>query len=728
MASPTKSPTKPRADLRRGLSRSENETTPVTPPTRFISSNLSTPGSAYGKEDDAVIIELSPRYLKAGIEGESHPQIRYDFTPEKAQKLGDYRQYLPGYTRQESKNGAWGEGHELWRNDLKNFDLGLLSDKVERAVREIYNKHLLLDTGHARLVLVVPGLLPHPVLATILQTILERWSFPTVTLFPTPVTALVAAGVRSGLVIEIGWEETTVTAVYEYREVFARRSTRASKLLTRKFVEWAEKRLPHGCMLDLETVEEFLARIARHVCDDKEKQAADNTGTSDTIDVQWPTSSFTQQVTFLRSELKAEIQQSLLGNDIEEEGHADDEELPVQQVIYNVLLNLPPDIRGICISRMMFIGDGADQLGLQSLITKSFSRHLEAKGWSTIQGKKVRRRREGLSELAQGRVQPVDVRHSDTIWTEKAETEERYLREKHKHIQPATYGVVRQIDTLGSWAGASLLGTLKVKSFVEIQRERFLSHGLVGASRDLDLNTQTADTPPASPTSPTEYDQALANRQPRIQIDENGVHDFDLRRRQSEAAGSKKLRKFSRQSQPNSISSMTDIERIPSNGSDTSSLRKRFSALLPGGKSEVQKANSIRSTRTSLEVQEDPLPETKKELEIRLNHHLSELDILKKTINSANDVIRQHYDRYEIMQTRGLTDMTRAMQMQEDLIHQARKNRDSWVEFVSFHRRQIVRIKHKRIEIELDAGLEPTLPQVYKQLWGDDEWSRLFMS
>lgn len=248
---------------------------------------------------------------------------------------------------------------------------------------------------------------------------------------------------------------------------------------------------------------------------------------------------------------------------------------------------------------------------------------------------------------------------------------------------------------------------------------------------------QATDTPPDSPLSPA--NQSFSRH--RIHIDDKGVHDFDSKRdfdfRRPTSSHGNKLRKFSRQSQPSSISSTRDMaidlpQRTPSDGSDTASLRKRFSALLPGNRSsqELQKSNSIssRSAHSSIDFTEDPLPDTKKELEVRLNYHLSELDILKKTINAANDVIRQHSDRYEILQTRGLTDMRLSMQTQELLIHQARKNRDSWADFVSFHRRQLERIKHKRIEIEREAGLEPTLPQVYKQMWGDEEWQRLFLA
>ena len=110
-----------------------------------------------------MILELSPRYIKAGLEGESHPIARYDFRPSETRRVGDYRQFLPGHARtNEALDERWGRGYELWRNDVKDLDLGLLSDKLERAVREIYNKYLLQDAGNSRLILVVPSLIAHP--------------------------------------------------------------------------------------------------------------------------------------------------------------------------------------------------------------------------------------------------------------------------------------------------------------------------------------------------------------------------------------------------------------------------------------------------------------------------------------------------------------------------------------------------------------------------------------
>ncbi|KAK5938734.1 hypothetical protein PMZ80_008926 [Knufia obscura] len=490
MADTPRSPTKPSASAtkdeisRRGLSRSENASTPVTPPARYISSNFSTPGSTYGKEEDAIIIELSPRYLKAGIESESHPQCRYEFRPTNAKRLGDYRQWLPGYTAPKESPEKWGEGYELWRNDLKDFDLGLLGDKLERAVREVYNKNLLIDAGNARLVLVVPSVLPHPVLSTILQTLFERWAYSSITLLPTPAIALISAGLRSGLVVDVGWEETVVTAVYEYREVRTHRSTRAMRLLTKNFAAWAKTVLNPGHRLDLDTVESFLKRVGTRVLGEQSEETA--LSSSDQLQIEWPTETFTQPVTFSCGKIRENLTQTLFGK--AQEVHPDDEEVPLHQLIYNALLLLPSDIRGICISRIVFIGEGSENTGIPAVVLKAFSELLERRGWTEVQGQKLRKKREGLSELAQARTQSTDARHDDFILSDKAIPEERYLREKAKHSQPPVHGAVRQVDTLGSWAGASLLTTLKVKSFVEIQRDKFVSHGLSGASRDFDMS------------------------------------------------------------------------------------------------------------------------------------------------------------------------------------------------------------------------------------------------
>jgi hypothetical protein len=34
----------------------------------------------------------------------------------------------------------WGKDHELWQYDVRGVDLGLVGDKIERALREAFTK------------------------------------------------------------------------------------------------------------------------------------------------------------------------------------------------------------------------------------------------------------------------------------------------------------------------------------------------------------------------------------------------------------------------------------------------------------------------------------------------------------------------------------------------------------------------------------------------------------
>jgi hypothetical protein len=49
-------------------------------------------------------------------------------------------------------------------------------------------------------------------------------------------------------------------------------------------------------------------------------------------------------------------------------------------------------------------------------------------------------------------------------------------------------GTIRGVETLGAWAGASLVAQQRIKGIVEIDRDRYLQHGLQGASREKEVS------------------------------------------------------------------------------------------------------------------------------------------------------------------------------------------------------------------------------------------------
>lgn len=478
---------------------------PHTPTSRFISSTYSSPGSTFRQEEDAVIIELDPRGIAAGFEGESGPQCFISFTPDNGRRVGDYRQWLPGHHGSNKKIADTVSEYELWQDNIASpgrpLDLGLLEDKLERAVREAYNTYLLTDAGAARMVLVLPSLVPLPILSTILTLLFERWKYASISLLPMPTMCLAAAGLRSGIVIDLGWEATTVTPVYEYRELKQWQSTRAMKMLTlqvgdRLRIIAEQQTVPEDQPLkcDLEFVEDTIRRLAR--CEnphDGEKTTTEGVQdltlaeapSENTVTLDWPSTASTYSVSFSQSEINQLADQCFFGTS--EQDCPDDEEQPLGRLLYQSLLQLPPDIRALCISRLTFTGRGASIPGLKDRIVSELKKEIAKHGWTSVRGAIIHKQRKGLAEVAQNRSTAADMRFDTILPAGKDYVEEKLQKQRAKDTQPVQ-GDARVVDSLGAWAGASLLTSLKVKGVVEIERNKFLDHGLSGASRDSDVS------------------------------------------------------------------------------------------------------------------------------------------------------------------------------------------------------------------------------------------------
>ena len=113
-----------------------------TRPVRAISSNFASP-STLRAEEDYVIIELGSRSLRAGFAGDVLPKAVIGFGPEEQRRAGDYRKWQAGHDadwRKREQGQEWGEAHELWKLDLRGVNLGLVGDKIERALREAFTK------------------------------------------------------------------------------------------------------------------------------------------------------------------------------------------------------------------------------------------------------------------------------------------------------------------------------------------------------------------------------------------------------------------------------------------------------------------------------------------------------------------------------------------------------------------------------------------------------------
>ncbi|KAI9673823.1 MAG: hypothetical protein M1829_003941 [Trizodia sp. TS-e1964] len=428
------------------IGASEAPHTPARPSSHLYSL------SGLRSEEELLVFEFGARWLRAGPADESSPRCQIGFGPEQQRREGDYRQWMVGRELGPNKRRCsrdWGATHELWRMDLREVNLGLIEDKVERAVREAFSN-------------------------------------ASITIFSPATLTTLAAGLRSALVIDIGWAETVVTGIFEYREIICNRSQRAGKGLSREMGRTLALQLrksrgletaDNSQMTDREILDEISfeeceevlvrmgwsksfkeARTERPPLQPRKSQGplswiglskADlEQSTTDpvmSIPLQSPNTPATLKLPF--STFAEPIDSVLFVGDDAAHDALDDHELSVHMLAYRTLLSLPIDIRKECLPRIIITGGTSNIPGLKERIIDEISALIKERSWNNV-------RQRGLI-VTLGEINKV----------------------------PAERGL-RCVESLGPWAGGSLAASLKIKSLVEIEKDKFMQHGLAGVSRD----------------------------------------------------------------------------------------------------------------------------------------------------------------------------------------------------------------------------------------------------
>ncbi len=542
---------KPSSSVRPGLAHLQPDpTSPHTPQQRTVSSAFSSPSISYRAEEEALIFELGARHLSAGFTGESYPRCKLGFGPEESRRVGDYRRWLPEYDerpRRKQPVDTWGNEYELWQMDMRGTDLGIIEDKIERAVREAFTKYLLLDPKSRRLIVILPSIMPHQLLSTVLNTLFNNFQPPSITLLSSPIMSTVAAGCRSGLVVDIGWSEAIITSVYDYREVHQLRTTRAMRMLTLEMAKLLEKydkctkneesmatvknprvvqtvedESPASLNIDLDQAEEVTIRMAwcnsrtnaasiptpENTSDKRglepinEEQPNETRSATDSTEdplVSLPSpSSRRHGISIPFSQLSQAVEAALLATS-KQRHDLDDHEQPLHTLIYKSLLFLPPDVRSVCMSRIIFTGGGSNIPGLKGRLLYELSTMAQERGWDVVEGKAADERRRRLREISSNRQkatstaggilkEPSAGKLASGMPQDANFIDEKLQREREKESKPTVSGIIRSVETLGAWAGGSLLANLRIKGVVEIEKDSFLQHGLAGARKEVDTN------------------------------------------------------------------------------------------------------------------------------------------------------------------------------------------------------------------------------------------------
>ena len=394
--------------------------------------------------------------------------------------------------------------------------------------------------------MVLSSVLPIPLLSAVLDSLFTNFQPPNISLMSAPALSAVAAGLRSALVVDIGWAETVVTGVYEYREVQCTRSVRGSKLLAEDmFKMLAEANEPELSredsgqtksdegirqLISFEECEEVIARMAwckpaktynskapvRGLTPVKEEDEFRSSVRSLTINeeadgdqiVSIPLSSTTPprilRLPFSKLADPCESALFAFGRSAQD---LDDEETPLHLLVYRSLLQLPVDLRSICMSRIVFVGGGSKVIGLKGRILGEVAALVDERGWDPVQGKAVEQFRNNSylqrARSRQATTEPAEVLQESEntsipitnsaafIDQESDPIEEQLRREANKRTKPVDRGNLRAIESLGAWSGGSLLSQLKIPAVSTIDREQWLQHGVAGASRTVEVSVGT---------------------------------------------------------------------------------------------------------------------------------------------------------------------------------------------------------------------------------------------
>ncbi|PSN71922.1 actin-like ATPase domain-containing protein [Corynespora cassiicola Philippines] len=505
---------------------------PRTPLLRSTSSLFGSPGGGFRSEDDYVIVELGSRFVRGGIPGESTPRCTLPFSPDEQRRAGDYRQWDPVHaqTRRKRKRGQeWGQEYELYRMDLSQVDLGLVEDKFERAMREAYSKYFLLDTKPRRILLCLPPRMPHPLMSSILDVLFGSFQAPNITLMSSPVLSTVAAGLRSALVVDIGWAETLVTAVCEYREVHERRTVRAGKLLSEEMAKVLNAELDgesdpnhQKTEVSFEEAEEVLTRVGW--CKSKprsnrrtlyfparaspvlEEFEDAREAPEPVVTIPFPRHNPPTELPISFASLAKPAENALFAPDCTL-SEFDENELPLHHLIYRALLSLPMDVRRLCMSRIVITGGVSAMPGLKTRILAELDALVQTKGWDPVRNygsasakheQKIRSMRENLElHKEEGEDKVAESLDPDKPLPAGLQVpEEDLIDAKLSHLalrngpppQSLVGGTIRGVETLGAWAGASLVAQLRIRGIVDIDKDRYLQYGLQGATREKEIS------------------------------------------------------------------------------------------------------------------------------------------------------------------------------------------------------------------------------------------------
>lgn len=403
--------------LRAGQSSSNTSGTAFSPdrrPTKHGKPSLTV--------DNIVVLEVGNRFVRAGFAGDAAPQctVPVEFGWARVRRT-------PAQCFSSDDDDDDDMYHSLWDlRDLhdgppttqgpwyKNSPLRRLETVLEEILFHIFHSELLVDPRQQRVALIENPLWPTAVRASIAKVCLKHLQVASAVFLEAPVLELVAAGLRSGVVVDVGWEETCVYPVYDLRVLLmqSRASTRASKLLHQNVREMVQGLLQdEKVQVPFAAVEAVVTKalytrgstgraagpqarmpMAVPTTPTTAAAAAPSASTDDQVPAHeldfstfWPDAPNAGRLTIPNDLLQHAVNRTFLHPDPSStsdpagsaSGSADDDETDLPTLLSTVLSSLSMDIRGAAQSCIVFSGLAAAAIpGLPSQLLQATRQHI----------------------------------------------------------------------------------------------------------------------------------------------------------------------------------------------------------------------------------------------------------------------------------------------------------------------------------------------------------------
>lgn len=112
------------------------------------------------------------------------------------------------------------QGQFLWPLDFSTVDVDILESVLERLVHDLYTNDLLVDPKKCKVLIVEPAMYPLPLKNVLTRVFLFHMHAQSVRFLPESVMTAVSSGSHCALVIDMGWNQTTVMPVFDFRQLY----------------------------------------------------------------------------------------------------------------------------------------------------------------------------------------------------------------------------------------------------------------------------------------------------------------------------------------------------------------------------------------------------------------------------------------------------------------------------------------------------------------------------